>query len=144
MKTAVDNWPASVRFWTIAPASQLPTARATTHTTAQVKQIGQGNAGGQRHGLSCPDRARSQTLDGKKVRTWNGTLRTVIAPLSASQCKEPGPRKPIWASGRVTALTGRIHDRSRPLTVDALNFLPKEGRPYMTRGGWHQRLRTPK
>lgn len=71
--------------------------------------------------------------DGNMVRTWVGTLRNVIAPLSASRCLEPDPRYPSWPAVQI-----RPHQQAEYMTAPdrnadtAICTLPKGGRPYMT------------
>ena len=69
---------------------------------------------------------------GTKVRTWIGTLRSVIAHRSAPQCLEPDPRYPSWPAVIRSRSTGRIHDCSSPNANAARNSWPNGGRPYMT------------
>jgi len=105
-------------------AGAFPTAATTTaattillNSTHTTSMIGQGANGS----------------DGKTVRTWAGTLRFVIAPLERAAMLGTRPAQPIGASGRQTASTGRIHDRSRPIAAAAKKPLPTGGRPYMTK-----------
>ncbi|MGA2795610.1 MAG: hypothetical protein ABSE69_19260, partial [Roseiarcus sp.] len=70
--------------------------------------------------------------DGKKVRTWVGTLRTVIAPQKRAATQGAQSAKPIGASGH------EPHKKAEYMT--APDFKPKPlknalqpgGRPYMT------------
>ena len=71
--------------------------------------------------------------DGKKVRTWVGTLRTVIALQKRAAMQGAQSAKPIGASGH--------EPRQKAEYMTAPDFMPKPlrkslqrgGRPYMTR-----------
>ncbi len=70
--------------------------------------------------------------DGKKVRTWVGTLRTVIALQKRAAMQGAQSAKPIGASGH--------EPRQKAEYMTAPDFMPKPlrkslqrgGRPYMT------------